>query len=101
PYFKSAWLACTGVLLLLLTEHLLFIVNNYMVDLLALPLLLEATRIAIFAEDKNSNRDAVRLAIYLGACAAFKLTNLAFAAPIVLVYVYNCGQSLSKPALAR
>jgi hypothetical protein len=93
PYFKSAWLACTGVLLLLLTEHLLFIVNNYMVDLLALPLLLEATRIALFAEDNNSNRDAVRLALYLGAGAAFKLTNLAFAVPIILVYAYNCGRA--------
>jgi len=101
PYFKNAWLACTGVLLLLLTEHLLFIVNNYMVDLLTLPLLLEATRIALSAEDKNTNRDAVRLAIYLGAGAAFKLTNLAFAVPILLVYAYNCRQSASRPALAR
>ncbi|HEY6232380.1 MAG TPA: hypothetical protein VIW64_14055 [Pyrinomonadaceae bacterium] len=99
PYFKSAWLACTGVLLLLLTEHLLFVVNNYMVDLLALPLLLEATRIALLAEEKNSNRDAVRLAIYLGASAAFKLTNLAFALPILLVYAYNCGRATRTTAI--
>ena len=85
-YFKNVWLLCGAVLLLLLTEHLLFIINNYMVDLLALPLLLEATRIALRADEKHTGRDSIWLAIFLGASAAFKLTNLAFAAPIFLVY---------------
>src|SRR5882672_8981005 len=43
PYIKTAKLRHLSVLLLLLTEQILFIINNYMVDLLSLPLLLEAT----------------------------------------------------------
>ncbi|MGI8838310.1 MAG: hypothetical protein ACR2H4_16975 [Pyrinomonadaceae bacterium] len=101
PYIKNVWLACAGVLLLALTEHLLFIINNYMVDLLALPLLLEATRIALFAEERNTSRDAVRIAVYLGASAAFKLTNLAFAAPIFLVYAYNVSRAEPRQELVR
>ena len=101
PYLKNVWLACVGVLLLVLTEHLLFIINNYMVDLLALPLLLEATRIALFANERNTNRDAVRIAVFLGASAAFKLTNLAFAAPILLVYAYNVGRAEPRQQLVR
>jgi hypothetical protein len=101
PYIKNAWLSCTGVLPLLLTEHLLFIINNYMVDLLALPLLLEATRIALFADEKNTRQNSIRLAVFLGASAAFKLTNLAFAAPIFLVYAYNVSRSESRPGMFR
>jgi hypothetical protein len=101
PIIKNVWLACAGVLLLLLTEHLLFIVNNYMVDLLALPLLLEATRIALCADDKHTSRDALRLAVFLGASAAFKLTNLAFAAPISLVYAYNISRTASRQEMFR
>ncbi|HUS10690.1 MAG TPA: hypothetical protein VMZ30_09515, partial [Pyrinomonadaceae bacterium] len=59
PYIKNVWLACTGVLLLLLTEHLIFIINNYMVDLLALPLLLEATRIALIADEKHTSQNSI------------------------------------------
>jgi hypothetical protein len=90
PYIKSVWLRCMGVLFLLLTEHVLFLINNYMVDLLALPLLLEATRLALVNRgSKNGTRDTVRIALFLGASVAFKLTNLAFAAPILIVYAYK------------
>jgi hypothetical protein len=101
PIIKNVWLACAGVLLLLLTEHLLFIVNNYMVDLLALPLLLEATRIALCADEKHTSRDSIRLAVFLGASAAFKLTNLAFAAPIFLVYAHNVSRTASRQEMFR
>ena len=101
PYLRNAWLACAGVLLLVLTEHLLFVVNNYMVDLLALPLLLEATRVALFADEKSTSRDAIRIAVFLGASAAFKLTSLAFAAPIFLVYAYNVSRAAPRQQLVR
>ena len=101
PYIKNVSLACGGVLLLVLTEHLLFIINNYMVDLLALPLLLEATRIALFADERNTSRHAIRIALFLGASAAFKLTNLAFAAPILLVYAYNVGRAEPRQQLPK
>ncbi|HKY27712.1 MAG TPA: hypothetical protein VJM12_07190 [Pyrinomonadaceae bacterium] len=85
PYIASAWKRSLAVLVLLFTEHALFVINNYMVDLLALPLLLEAARLS-FSEDHRT-RTTVRIALFLAASVAFKLTNLAFALPIFLVYV--------------
>ena len=74
----------------MLTEHALVEVNNYMVDLLALPLLLEAARLAIETEGgERGRRDFVRAGLYLGAALAFKLTNLAFAIPVVLLFAYR------------
>jgi hypothetical protein len=89
-YIAAGWIRCAGILIILLTEQILFQVNNYMIDLLALPLLLEATRLAIDRIDPgNETRRIVLVASLLGASAAFKLTNLMFGAPIVLVLAFN------------
>jgi hypothetical protein len=87
------------VLLLLLTEHLLFEVNNYMVDVLALPLLLEATRLAVsdHGDERSGRRALVRVGLYLGASLAFKLTNLAFAIPLVLVCAWRIRRGEWRP----
>lgn len=94
PYLTRATPRCLGVLVLLLTEHLLFEVNNYMVDLLALPLLLEATRLALSRpeDERRQRRTFARIGFYLGASLAFKLTNLAFAIPIVLLCAYRVAR---------
>src|SRR5438477_424213 len=89
-WVQSRWLRCAAILFVLATEQFLFQINNYMVDLLALPLLLEATVAAI----RNTERDIIamrtmQLALLLGTAAAFKLANLIFAVPIVLVYFFN------------
>jgi hypothetical protein len=92
PHVARARARAAAVLLLLLTEQLLFEVNNYMVDLLALPLLLETTRLALkdYDEDGRARRRAlVRAGLYLGASLAFKLSNLAFAAPLFLLCAYR------------
>src|ERR1700755_1554235 len=47
PFVAGGRARAVCVLLAALAEHLLFEVNNYMVDLLALPLLLEATYLAL------------------------------------------------------
>src|ERR1041385_5302397 len=86
-YIGNVWLRSASVLFILFTEQLMFQINNYMVDLLALPLLLEATIIAI---DTKANRVFQRttwLALLLGVSTAFKLANLFIALPIVLVYL--------------
>ncbi len=131
PYIERGWLRAVGVLLVVLAEHMLFEINNYMADLLALPLLLEATRLALGTGSKTSGSwlipaseyragstpDAshpygrgqamplqkfslpeeeakqerirmVRIALLLGASVAFKLTNVAMAIPVILVYAY-------------
>src|SRR2546421_4914802 len=80
-YFRSSWLRSLTVLLVLLTEQILFQINNYMVDLLALPLLLEATALAIEARHRGlQTKQTLRLAFLLGVATAFKLTDLFFAA---------------------
>ncbi len=86
-YLPHAALRCFGVLLVLWSEHLLFEINNYMVDLLALPLLLEATyRVIRDDEAQDQTRTAIFIALLLGSSVAFKLNNLVFALPVALVY---------------
>jgi hypothetical protein len=91
PFIAIARWRCLGILLTLYTEHILFEINNYMVDLLMLPLLLEATRIASREDDENKHltRDLLYAGLYLGASIAFKLTNAVMVAPIVLLFAYR------------
>jgi hypothetical protein len=91
PFIESARWRCLGILLTLYTEHMLFEINNYMVDLLTLPLLLEATRLAMRedGDKKQLTRDLIYAALYLGACVAFKLTNVIAVVPIALLFVYR------------
>lgn len=90
PFLQNVWLRAGGVLLALMAEHLLFEINNYMADLLALPLLLEATYLALrHAEWQNKRRNLAMVALLLGMSVAFKLTNAAVALPIVLLCAYR------------
>lgn len=100
PYLRGAWLRAAGVLLVVLSEHLLFEINNYMADLLALPLTLEATYLALHAgasedesgatkDERAGRRNLVRVALLLGMSVAFKLTNVAMALPVVLYCAYR------------
>ena len=74
------------VLFVVSTEHVLFLLNLYMIDLLALPLLLEATRqILRFDEIKRKDRAVVGIALLMGISLAFKLTNLVFILPLILI----------------
>jgi len=47
PFVKRVWLRSACVLVVFLAEHLLFEISTYMVDLLTLPLLLEATYLTL------------------------------------------------------
>jgi hypothetical protein len=88
-YISSVWLRNLGVLFILASEQLLFQINNYMVDLLALPLLLEATIVAIEEKTARIWQRLVLLMFLLSIAIALKLSNLFFAAPIVVVFVIN------------
>lgn len=124
PFVKRAWLRSACVLVVFLAEHLLFEVSTYMVDLLTLPLLLEATYLTLGAkgrshspeaerqeslssdEDKNERASVLQVAFLLGASAAFKITNLAVALPLLLLWAYkswkqrNPAKQLKTAALA-
>ena len=97
PFWRRAWLRATGVLLVVMAEHLLFEINNYMVDLLAVPLLLEATYLTLkLGERKVKQREVLCIALLLGMSVAFKLTNAGIALPIVIVCAYRVLRSNSE-----
>lgn len=90
PYLPDARLRAAGVLLAVMAEHLLGEINNYMSDLLAVPLLLEATYLTLRHYDyKIARLTFVRIATLLGMSVAFKLTNAAFGLPIVLLCAHH------------
>ncbi len=90
PIIVSPWLRAPAVLLCLWAEHLLFEVNNYMPDLLALPLMLEATRLTLTGAKVPVQRGrVVRVALLIGLAVAFKLSNGATAAPLVLIWIWR------------
>ncbi len=93
-WIKPQWLQCLTIFFVLATEQSLFQINNYMVDLLALPLLLEATLLAINLNPAGNRIVArtLQLAFLLGMAAAFKLANLIYAVPIVLIYIFNVAR---------
>ena len=88
PHVSNAWARAGAILLIFGVEHVFFELNTYMVDLLALPLLLEATRLALrgIEPDKRSGH-MVRVAFLLGLSLALKLINVIAALPILLL----CG----------
>jgi hypothetical protein len=84
------WLRAGSVLAVLAVEQIFFEINTYLVDLLALPLLLEATRLALRkVEPAKWNPHLARIAFLLGLSVAFKLINVAFALPIALLSVWT------------
>ncbi|MGI8838505.1 MAG: NBR1-Ig-like domain-containing protein [Pyrinomonadaceae bacterium] len=93
PFVTCAWLRSACVLVVFLAEHLLFEVSTYMVDLLTLPLLLEATYLTLLAnEDKNTRGNIYHISFLLGASAAFKITNLAVALPLLMLWAFKTWQ---------
>jgi hypothetical protein len=90
PFVTRARVRAACVLLVVLAEHLLFEVNEYMVDLLALPLLLEATRLALRADEAERRRTLlVHAALLLGLGMGLKMTNAASVLPVVLLCAYK------------
>lgn len=99
PFVARVWPRAAAVLLVLLAEHLLYEVNEYMVDLLSLPLLLEATWLALRVDETDNRRAVlVRVALLLGLSAGLKLTNAAAILPIILLCAYSAlaGPGRSK-----
>jgi hypothetical protein len=87
PYVRGAWRRSACVLLVVLAEHVLFEINEYMVDVLAVPVILEAIYLASRPSDEGRTRvDTIRAAFLLGIGATFKLTNLSVVAPVAILF---------------
>jgi hypothetical protein len=103
PFVKRVWLRSACVLIVFLAEHLLFEISTYMVDLLTLPLLLEATYLTLTVGTDLSVRPQpgrtlgsaptrpifCQVAFLLGVSTAFKITNLTVALPLLLLWVFR------------
>ncbi len=94
PYLRNNWLRAVAVLTVVSTEMLLYLQNYYLIDLFALPLLLEATYLTInFSDLRKKNYAVVQIACFLGLSVAFKITNVAFAGPIFILCAVNVFRS--------
>ncbi|MGH9904120.1 MAG: hypothetical protein ACRD8U_00895, partial [Pyrinomonadaceae bacterium] len=93
-FIDNSWLRSTGVLLAVLAENFFFEISTYMVELLALPLLLEATFLTLRSEEAENPRvNLIHIALLLGASTAFKFTNLAAALPLLALCSYKTVRS--------
>jgi hypothetical protein len=104
PLVKNRWLRHGCVLVTVSTEYIPYLFNFYMVDVLAFPLLMEATEIALgFPQLRKKSYSLIHLSLFLGISLAFKLINLAFVIPILLVFVcfaFPYRQEIGLAALA-
>jgi hypothetical protein len=86
-FIDRMWLRYGAVLLVLLNENVLFETSTYMVDLLAVPLLLQATFLTLNSEQAQRRVvNLLHIAFLLGASVAFKITNLAVAIPLLAIW---------------
>ena len=84
------WLRAGAVLLIFAAEHLFFEINTYMIDLLAVPLLLEATRLSLAdIAPQHRTTQLARIAFLLGLSVAFKLINVVTTLPIALLCAWR------------
>lgn len=87
PWLAQTWQRCLAVLLVIFTEHVMFEISTYMVDLLALPLLLESLRLALtYGESRTKAWDLSWSALLLGGALGLKLTNAAMVPSILIVF---------------
>lgn len=85
PFVTNNLARVLAILFILASEHILFQINTYMVDLLALPLLLEACRLTSkYSNSQHKERDLLVTALLLGAALALKLSNVTAVVPITL-----------------
>ena len=101
-FISHAWIRSFFVLLILINENVLFEISTYMVDLLALPLMLQATLIALdINESEHKKASFIHCAVLLGAAMAFKFTNFATVLPILVLLAYRIAFGAFRSSLKR
>jgi len=83
PFIKGKITRYVAVLFAIASDHIMYLMNLYMIDLLSLPLLLSALLMTVrFARAENKANALMKIALWLGIAVAFKFTNACFAIPI-------------------
>ncbi|HKV37762.1 MAG TPA: hypothetical protein VJX67_01010 [Blastocatellia bacterium] len=94
------WQCSLAILLILLVENVLFLMDTYMVDLVAVPLLVEATVLTLkLRQTRDAGRACLYISILAGLAVAVKMVNLVFVAPILLAAAYMLLVDRRRPAL--
>jgi hypothetical protein len=97
---RSSYLRYLSALVIVSTELILFLQSIYLVDLLALPLLMEAALLAAdFHNLRRKKYSLIQIGAFLGVSLAFKLSNAAFVIPIAALAVYQaylCARELNR-----
>jgi hypothetical protein len=97
----NEYLRRLGALVVVSTELVLFLQSMYLVDLLALPLLAEATLLAATFKSVGRKRySLIHIGLFLGISLAFKISNIAFVIPIgalALYQAYVCRREFVLP----
>lgn len=102
PHLANEWFRPGAILLIFTAEHLFFEINTYMIDLLAVPLLLEATRLSLGEiTPENRTRVMTKAAFLLGLSVAFKLINVVTALPIALLCAWRFFLNARSPFQAK
>lgn len=78
-----------GTLYIISSVNVLFEINNYMIDVYALPALLDATFMIVNLKSNKGFQYYLTIGFLLGFSIAVKLTNLAFVIPILLYGFYK------------
>ncbi len=99
PYIAAAHLRYAFAVVVVSVEYAPYFLSRYSVDVLPLPLLLEATELAFSLRTTQHARTACfKVALLLGMAIAFKLTSVIFAVPVLLICAYSL---LMRPTRIR
>lgn len=85
PHFKYSGFSA---FIILFTHNVATLISSYYVDLLAIPLLLEMLRYVLVRKE-NTSKDHIYIALLAGLSFAFKMTNIVYIAPIIILYIFQ------------
>lgn len=93
-YIQGKILRVISIIAILLVENIYYETNTYMIDLLALPILIHLLYLSV---DKSEDKAKLPYMAFLsGMTICLKLTNIVFIIPIIFFEVYNDFKS-SRP----
>ena len=96
--YVAAFMSCSELwaLLIVLIPHSVYMYGMYMVDILSVPVILEALRVLIEASRKKvKTSDILYFAFLMGFCFAFKMTNIVYVVPFCVIYIILVAKQLN------
>jgi len=86
-YIKVEWIRYLSIAFIVLSENILFLINNYMIDLLGIPLILQCIYLTLTIHATYERKKFIYISLISGIAVALKLTNLVIVIPIIIIYI--------------